>query len=318
MGEIAVWGDDSSGQITGKPGPADNQFDRIAPGGNAHILAIRKQGSLKLWGGIGLSPDKLIPPLPTLSGQVFTRAALGLTHLVALRDNNTVWSYGHFYPGGDPKAPPMFAQEVAAAAGFSLAIDMIWKLHQWPIPAPGSALPPSGDFIKVAARHDYAIALSADHRHIYGWGGSVFPPTGMRDQAALFVGWEFDPVGKYYVYTDKSDNLSPFCDIAAGNIQKDMGNVPHILALRNDGTVSGWGLNRYGETQAPPGCIFKKVAAGLSYSLGIDANDHLRFWGFKGFFAPIGPGGLLQVPAGTFVSVGAGPLHAAAVATPPT
>jgi len=54
----------------------------------------------------------------------------------------------------------------------------------------------------------------------------------------------------------------------------------HALALRDDGTVSAWGDNRYGQTEVPVG--LKEVqpsAQGNAHSLALLARWHGVGWG---------------------------------------
>ena len=80
---------------------------------------------------------------------------------------------------------------------------------------------------------------------------------------------------------------------------------PHILALRPDGGVVGWGGNLFGQTQAPNGLKFLSVAAGRGYSIGIANNGEVHHWG-QGSGPPTDP-------SARFQSIGAAVFHAAAV-----
>jgi hypothetical protein len=52
----------------------------------------------------------------------------------------------------------------------------------------------------------------------------------------------------------------------------------HSLALKDDGTIYGWGDNTDGQTSVPSGS-FKKVSAGKHHSAAIDSQDRLVIWG---------------------------------------
>jgi hypothetical protein len=88
-----------------------------------------------------------------------------------------------------------------------------------------------------------------------------------------------------------------FKSIAAGDA--------HSLALRNDGTVIGWGSNTHGQLNAPAG-VFVAIAAGASHSLGIRADGTLAGWGNNA-------DGQINVPAGTFKAIAAGSSHSLAI-----
>lgn len=321
-GELVVWGDNGAKQIDDTP--LGDDFARIAPGGSKQSLAIRKNGSLALWGGVGVA--KPVKALPALTGETFVDAALGLMHLIAIRADSSIWVWGKFVTPG-PLTPPFTvkASAVAAAAEHWVAIDSKDQtLIQWPTPGAGAVGPPKGKFIKVSARNDYTIALRHDHR-LFGWGGTAFPATGLPASGPIDLnlktfleGWEYDGKGHFFIRgkfhmptpdgpprIDVHLSKEKIVDIAAGAIQKTRGNVPHILALRADGTVIGWGPQKGPETQAPAGMKFKKIAAGLQFSVGIDEFGSLKHWGI--------PGPLATVPGGHFSSIGAAVLHATAV-----
>jgi alpha-tubulin suppressor-like RCC1 family protein len=59
--------------------------------------------------------------------------------------------------------------------------------------------------------------------------------------------------------------------IAAGNV--------HALAIRPDGTVTGWGNGTRGALHAPAHVQFKAVGAGWGFSIGLDTDGTLWGWG---------------------------------------
>ena len=83
--------------------------------------------------------------------------------------------------------------------------------------------------------------------------------------------------------------------------------LPHALAIDEFGKVQGWGTNRFGEAVAP--LIEEKfiaVAAGLNYSLALDASYKLHHWGNPATAVVTRPGDI-------FSSIGAGARQAIAV-----
>jgi trimeric autotransporter adhesin len=54
----------------------------------------------------------------------------------------------------------------------------------------------------------------------------------------------------------------------------------HALVLRADGSVVGWGINQYGQTNVPAGLRSAvAVAAGEFFSLALDSNGNVSAWG---------------------------------------
>lgn len=310
-GELVVWGDTSKGLSTVPPG---NDFNQVAMGGGPNSLAIRVSGFLELWG------DSAFKPLPKWNSPGVHEvkywgpsddAVIGLTHFLAILPNHSVVPWGGFL-NGNPVTPPvgLRAKAVALTANFDVAIDMSDHLIQWP--ATARPLPPAGTFTKISGRGDYVIAQRTDGR-LYGWQIATVTPgvTPPPPYFASWPGWIKD--GPHY-YTPGN-----FIDLAAGVVWKDpkklIPNMTHISALRGNGSVAGWGTNLYGETTEKSG-PFVEIAAGLSYTLGLDSGGHISQWGAAG-------GGINakgeaykgtdSVPSGRFISMGAGSTHATAV-----
>lgn len=295
VGPIVVWGDNSRSQI--KDAPTNTDFNEIAFGGGFNSLAIRKDGMLVLWGDPALG--RLPWTVPGAPASAYwgpsVDAVVSLSHLAAILTDRLVVHSGHFLKGGDATPPPgLRAKSVALTADWNVAIDMAGNLVQWGTGPGGAPLesPPAGKFEKVSARGDYAVALRHDGQRIYGWGNTYF---------ASWPGWTKDGSSNHY-YVDGS-----FTDVAAGAVWKDpakvLPNQPHVSGLNADGSVTGWGTNFYGETTDQPGPL-KAIAAGLSYSIGLDADGHIHQWGASGTGTP---------PSGQFISIGAGARHATAV-----
>ena len=86
------------------------------------------------------------------------------------------------------------------------------------------------------------------------------------------------------------------------------GGAAHSLALLQDGTVTAWGFNSYGQTNVPPGLDnVTAIAAGEYFSLALRGNGTVVAWGqyYNGsVFAPVTvPDGLTNVIA---IAAGAG------------
>ena len=81
----------------------------------------------------------------------------------------------------------------------------------------------------------------------------------------------------------------------------------HSCGLRSDDTITCWGNNGAGRTDAPAG-VFKAVSAGGFHSCGLRSDDTITCWGNNGF-------GQVYVPTGTFKAVTAGNQHTCGLRT---
>ena len=75
----------------------------------------------------------------------------------------------------------------------------------------------------------------------------------------------------------------------------------HSCWLRPDATVTCWGWNEYGQTDAPSGS-FTAVSAGGAYSCGLRPDATVTCWGYNG-------DGRADAPSGSFTAVSAGNRH---------
>ncbi len=79
------------------------------------------------------------------------------------------------------------------------------------------------------------------------------------------------------------------------------------LALRNDGTLVGWGVNSYGQTNCPAGTKYVAIAANGYCSLALRNDGTLVGWGDNTY-------GQANCPAGSnYVAIAAGTYHSLAL-----
>ena len=97
-------------------------------------------------------------------------------------------------------------------------------------------------------------------------------------------------------------NDSGQSDAPAGSFKAVTAGGEHSCGLRSDDTITCWGPNFYGESDAPAGS-FKAVTAGQeNHSCGLRSDDTITCWGSN--FA-----GRSDAPAGSFKAVTAGRVH---------
>ena len=80
----------------------------------------------------------------------------------------------------------------------------------------------------------------------------------------------------------------------------------HTCAIRESGEIACWGLNEYGQTDAPPG-KFRAVSAGGRHTCAIRESGAIECWGSNdSTYAGVGNVGLSNPPAGRYTTISAG------------
>ncbi|AKT40998.1 MopE-related protein [Chondromyces crocatus] len=269
--------------------------------------------------------------------------AAGAFHSLYLRDDGTVWAWGHNGDGqlGDgtvltPRATPVRTVNLPpiaaiAAGGFhSLALDTAGHLWSWglntfgqlgagtagstPSRTPGRIQPQSGDptFIAIAAGHQFSMALDATGR-VWTWGSNVY---GQRGTGAV-----------------GGNNAVPEPLLLPGTFARIAAGWNHALAVDAEGTLWTWGRNNAGQigsgtfspTQIAPQPQpvnlpqpVIAVAGGGSHSLSLLSDGTVHGWGSNSHGelglgttnSPIptpqtllGPSGVSQLAAGNTFSL---------------
>ncbi len=133
--------------------------------------------------------------------------------------------------------------------------------------------PDEAPFTRLATGQFHNQGLKADGT-IAAWGGlnsygQTTVPAGLDHVVAIAAGGE-------YWWPDSA----------------------HSLALRNDGTVVGWGYNGFGQVVAPSGLSnVVGVAAGRSHSVALKGDGTVVAWGDNGYGQRNVPSGLSNVVA---------------------
>ena len=189
--------------------------------------------------------------------------AAGAEHSLALRANGTVVAWGS-NTRGESTVPPGLANVVGIAAGLhSVALKSDGTVVVWGDSRPEVLNPPAGlnDVIAIAAsgsigsREAYTVALRGNGK-VVSWGVVN------------------------YNQTNVPPSLDSVVDISAGTL--------HALAVRQDGTVVGWGLS---SVASPPPGLANVIAArsGQGASFAIKSDRTLVRWGEQTVEMP--PGG---------------------------
>jgi alpha-tubulin suppressor-like RCC1 family protein len=263
-------------------------------GASLSALALLPDGTVWTWGrppvGVGSPLPVQVPDLPEITG-----VSCGAGHALALGSDGTVWAWGkntlgELGPGivGDSATPvqvPGITDAVAVAVGdsdsFVLTHDgrvLAWGGNaqgQLGTGSPNSSTPQPvpglSGIVAIAAGFSHGIALRNDGL-VFTWGLGQFgqlgnPPASITIFAPTLV-----------------SNLNGVVSIAASGMTS--------YALRNDGTLWGWGYNAGGQigtgnTTSPIAAPSKVVnltnvaaiAAGGGYALAVRSDGAVWGWG---------------------------------------
>jgi alpha-tubulin suppressor-like RCC1 family protein len=290
-GTVVAWGDNSSGQAAV---PAGLSNVVAIAGGERHSLAVKADGTVVTWGG-NLSgqrnpPDWLASALSPAAGvthslvlrslmpeemqlQVFTQTAWSVgTNALALR--------GFVRPGGKPTqawfewSTNGGLAQVTAPVGVGDGVNVV-PMNQALASIPAHAV------CRFQAVASNATGVARGSAQVVVLGGKVVP-------------WGASGTDQI-----NGPTTADFVAISAG--------ASNNFALRSDGTVAGWGTNRLGALNIPPG-LSNVVAISTrdSASLALSADGRVLAWGT----APASP----SIP-GNLVAIAAGSSHALALTT---
>ncbi|MFK7740911.1 MAG: RCC1 domain-containing protein [Planctomycetota bacterium] len=259
-------------------------------------VALRSDGSVVGWGGIGsiVSPPAL--PLP----------AVAVEPGVALLNDGTVFTWGAS-PG---IVPPLPAGLTYTAIATSAALRSDGQIVTWGNFVAGNtppALPPGLTYVDVASGQGFYVALRSDGQ-IVAWGQNNLGQTNVTSPPAGVVYVALD-VGNSSTLALRSDGeIDAFGFNGSGQT-----NVPALpsgllyvkasmgrhfaVALRSDGAVVTWGDASYGQSNVPAlpaGVSVSEFAAGSRHGCMLRSDGRIVCWGGEGFFEQ----NLAGLPAG--------------------
>ena len=125
------------------------------------------------------------------------------------------------------------------------------------------------------------------------------PTTGEPTDKALSPDTEFD--------FSTTPTLGDIDVATRGTYKAIAAGWGYSCALRTDNTITCWGNNVSGETDAPEG-TYKAIAAGWGYSCALRTDDTITCWGNNDF-------GETDAPEGTYKAIAAGGAHSCALRT---
>ena len=277
-GRLAVAGSDASGERTIPPGALDGVVAVAA--GEAHVLALKDDGSTVAWGDNHLG-QITIPP--AARSRVRSIAA-GANHCLALLEEGTVVGWGDDRLGQIdlPFLSKGSVVEIAAGDTYSVALLQDGSLVQWGAKLGGATNGAASDskyFVGIAAGADHALALRGDGS-VVSWGsdahqlGSI-PPEASTEVRAVAAGAYHSAVlkrnGAVVAWGDNSLGQTTVPSAAQSGVIAIAAGANHTVALKADHTVVVWGDARIGQDLLPAGRQgrFLFAGAGGNHSLWV-------------------------------------------------
>jgi alpha-tubulin suppressor-like RCC1 family protein len=273
--------------------------------GTQHFVALKDDGTVWAWGGnkfgqigTGSTQEIISQPVQVKGLPSITAVSASQNHSLALDRSGHVWAWG---------------SNLSSQLGDGKNADL-----RSPVQVQGI------DNVKdIAAGYRFSTALKKDGT-VWAWGGKCATDTdpklahlveefkeGLEKEEGYFhpessadpnvISRLNDCVGESIV---NIESRSPKQIAGVSDITELSAGFGHILALKSDGTVWGWGCNKYGQTGAgfkgnqtanrtpvkvkdlPP---IRSVSAGFRHSLALDESGNVWSWG-QNYHGQLGDG----------------------------
>jgi Regulator of chromosome condensation (RCC1) repeat/Putative Ig domain len=256
-GELACWGDDSSGQVSEAPG---GQFLSLSAGG-AHTCAIAADGTLACWGDDAATEPDQIP-----SGE-FQSVSAGGAHTCAIDADNELSCWGDDSSDQLDGIPSDEFRSVSAGGAHTCAIRADGALLCWGDDSSGqvSEAPDSID------DHEYSGVGAGHENHEHQF---LTVSSGGAHACAI------DPEGKLVCWGD--DSSGQLDDVPRGEFRSVSAGGAHTCAIRTNGALACWGDDSLGQLDEIPSGGFRSVSAGGAHTCAIRADGTLFCWGDNG------------------------------------
>lgn len=239
-------------------------------------MAVDNEGKLWAWGyngygqvGNGTTEDCFTPfpvkmPSQLTSGENWAQGAYGATHSAAITSNSVLWTwgnndYGQLGTGNTDaqllptKVPGDNWKHVVVGYNYTIALTNDGELYAWGSNEYGqlgqgntidllvpTQIGTDSGWVAVDTQYYHCVALDSN-RQIWTWGKNNYGALGSGGNGDQWLPVQLVDGPQTYSWNE----------ISAG--------VDHTLAIKDDGTLWGWGNNKYGqlgldesiETQSP-------------------------------------------------------------------
>ena len=236
--------------------------------------------------------------------------ASGGEHTLALKAEGTVVAWGR-NNWGQTIVPVGLTNVVQVAAGAfqSLALKRDGRVSQWGYNANDANSPPPNLSNVVAIASDgysgnYALRAGGS---VVTWGFDFNPPpAGLSNVVSISVGYTHGLALKEDGTVAGWGLVPP---VGLNNVVSVAAGYSHSIALKADGTVVGWGENQYKQANVPVGLSnVIAIAAGYFHNLALRVDGVVVGWGRNDFGQARPPTGFHEV-----VGITAGRYHSVAL-----
>ncbi|MCB9335785.1 MAG: T9SS type A sorting domain-containing protein [Flavobacteriales bacterium] len=322
-GTLWMWGWNNDGQLgnsTNSPSSipmqigVENNWLKLAVSENAviadgtggkHSMAIKTDGTLWAWGlnTFGQLGNNSIISInePTKIGNdtIWKDVALGPHHTLAIKTDGTLWAWGNNQYGQlginsttDAHVPTQIGTDtdwdkIATGSQHCLAIKTNGTLWSWGrnnyyqlgffndntnklIP---TKIGSDTDWANITVGGDFSFATKTNNT-LWGWGRNDYGQLGLGNNSS------------YHPIPEQIGTQTNWAKIDAGN--------SHMLAIKLDESVWGWGYNYDGElaqgnntfmitspVQLSSLSNIKYISSGGYCGMSIDNNGELKTWGYN-------------------------------------
>ena len=283
-GTITCWGTNDFGQARAPGG----RFATVSAGVD-HACGLRTEGAITCWGTNDVGQSN------APSGS-FKAVSAGNAQTCGLRTDGTITCWGNNLQG-QADAPSGSFKAVSAGGGHSCGLRTDGTITCWGNNDDRQTAAPSGQFAAVSAGVAHSCGLRTDGT-ITCWGRNV---EGQADAPST----KFANVVATAPVDDTPDDELPDDEPPPPTTAQDVlsAGAFHTCAIATDRTISCWGHNKWGISDAPAG-TYRAVTTGRRHSCAIATDNTIRCWGAFDY-----------APAGTYRAVSASARHACAIAT---
>jgi len=263
---VVAWGYNDEGQ-TNVPSGLTNAVAISA--GAFHCLAVKSDGTVTAWGNGGMGETNVPPGLTNV-----VAVAAGEFQSLALKADGTVVAWG-MNAHGLTNVPAGLTDVVAIAAGdeHNLALKRNGTVVAWGNNDYGQTnVPPNlTNVVAIAASQINSLALKGDGT-VAAWGDNEYGQTDVPQDLTNAVAIAAEDSLGLALKADGMLAAWPVNDVPSDplDVRTISGGAFYALALQGDGTVVGWGSDRFGQIDIPLGLTnVTAISAGAYYALAL-------------------------------------------------